>query len=705
MRAALKLVVYLLSTLSLVLIMTATVVLVRFDYFARLVSDRILANAIQPSAREMPQTTGPINYSSSYLTVLGGRGEGLSCSLPELAQRLAFPAQVNRQSIGLQMRQACAAHDYCYRHGAATYNYTQAECDYRLQEDAFRLCLFIENANVLEGRDRRKQSKCLQDARLVTLGVRVGGSDSFRTSDPTMYSSKSTSALESNQVASTYFEYEQYPGGSKKYTLFRLVRQSSAGKITASVFKFDTTPRGTFVFSADIGDRPTEYKRGPLLLGRPQYIPSIPQVVRVGSTQDWEDWLVWWQRYNLDSTGGRLVGIAPQRATEEDWRCLDTFPSEGSKRIDASPECIDRDTWFVALVGTENHDDDNNFSEIQPAHDVNRPGPTVRMIALGTHSCIKGDRGNAPCFVDLAVKLPEAGDRNALGAEELFQPQEPLRVTDRLAPSIAGMRQTENDRYRNYVSLPFVLHPRGTGKNTLMWIRRDGEDYASFATVRRLQSTDALEPERPTGISKGTVRLKNVTELDEPFFLLGQTRENPILVSLTSKAENPIVSGVTVSEWQLPSFLPPDKRDQDIVPVEVDKIENRCRPSIDSGWLARPPVVYELASGGAEVVFSRLGQADSGLSTAVLQIASLEIDADGVCGRSVDGFTELRVEELIPEIDSSGDSESQLFRRLRALRETPLLVDDLNGDGTPEVVFPGAGHKPNVRMIALPKKR
>ena len=151
---------------------------------ARFVADHVLANAIPPGSREMPPTAHAIAYTASDVQVLGGRGDGLSCSIPPLVEAMVFPRAANGAPIGLRMRQACAAHDYCYRHGAATYGYSQADCDFLLQEHAFRLCLFI--AGDAKGRDASVSptesalGKCRSDARLVTLGVRAFGSDSFR---------------------------------------------------------------------------------------------------------------------------------------------------------------------------------------------------------------------------------------------------------------------------------------------------------------------------------------------------------------------------------------------------------------------------------------------------------------------------------------------------------------------------------------------
>ena len=210
----------------LVSLVTATF-FVRLDKFGRMISDQILANAAIPSEREMPATAGQIAYSSSDVQVVGGRGEGLGCSLPARLANLAFPKTDGRDPIGLEMRQACAAHDFCYRHGAATYGYTQADCDFLLQEQAFRLCFFIERALENGAIDQAARSKCISDARLVTFGVRLGGSNFFRSLSPEIlpkgfYGQESVNDADVDDRASTYFEYDPYPVRSLSYAIFRI---------------------------------------------------------------------------------------------------------------------------------------------------------------------------------------------------------------------------------------------------------------------------------------------------------------------------------------------------------------------------------------------------------------------------------------------------------------------------------------------------
>ncbi|MDX4008846.1 hypothetical protein QYP00_20055, partial [Pseudomonas aeruginosa] len=136
------------------------------------IADTLLANEVRFDDRETPRTAYAIPASADALQTLGGQGGGLSCSLPPGTQALAFRRGARQAPIALQMRQACAFHDYCYRHGNATYGYSQADCDFMLQQQAFRLCKYINPEHSIDS--------CETNARKVTLGVRLGGFGSFK---------------------------------------------------------------------------------------------------------------------------------------------------------------------------------------------------------------------------------------------------------------------------------------------------------------------------------------------------------------------------------------------------------------------------------------------------------------------------------------------------------------------------------------------
>jgi len=75
-----------------------------------------------------------------------------------------------------RFRQACVFHDLCYRHGLATYGYTQNDCDELLQEQALRICV---NANS-KSSVKRRLDDCQLDAKKVAAGVKVGGFKAYQ---------------------------------------------------------------------------------------------------------------------------------------------------------------------------------------------------------------------------------------------------------------------------------------------------------------------------------------------------------------------------------------------------------------------------------------------------------------------------------------------------------------------------------------------
>lgn len=84
-----------------------------------------------PADGEYPSTYAHFPASPIVAGIIGGKGEGLSCSIPRLA-RLLFKNTSDSGPVELQFRQACNMHDFCYRHGYSTYGYNQADCDYQL---------------------------------------------------------------------------------------------------------------------------------------------------------------------------------------------------------------------------------------------------------------------------------------------------------------------------------------------------------------------------------------------------------------------------------------------------------------------------------------------------------------------------------------------------------------------------------------------
>jgi hypothetical protein len=166
--------------------------------------DNIYKNVDDRDDGEMPTTVTSYPSGPEVVGILGGSGEGLNCSLPPGLDILfdgSPDAEGNRHLVRQRFRQACVAHDLCYRHGLATYGYTQNDCDRILQNQAFRLCKYIRNDNRTLDSER-----CQQDSKMILAGVSIGGFDSYRAWD-----------------RSTYFEYDSDPLRSNGFSASRVV--------------------------------------------------------------------------------------------------------------------------------------------------------------------------------------------------------------------------------------------------------------------------------------------------------------------------------------------------------------------------------------------------------------------------------------------------------------------------------------------------
>jgi hypothetical protein len=164
----------------------------------------IYKNVDDISDGEMPATVTSFQSGPEVVSTIGGSGDGLNCSLPPVVN-IFFDGskdQDGKRHLVLQrFRQACVFHDLCYRHGLATYGYNQNDCDRVLQNEAFRLCLYIRN-----GRAADEAERCQTDSKMVLAGVSLGGSSAYRAWD-----------------RSTYFEFESDPSRSNGFLVSRVV--------------------------------------------------------------------------------------------------------------------------------------------------------------------------------------------------------------------------------------------------------------------------------------------------------------------------------------------------------------------------------------------------------------------------------------------------------------------------------------------------
>lgn len=159
--------------------------------------DSIYQNVADPLDGEMPSVVTSYVSAPHVVGIVGGRGEGLNCSLPATVSAIFFdrPREAD-EHVNQRFRQACVFHDMCYRHGLATYGYTQNTCDRILQEQAFRICM----ARFGDSRG------CQLDAKRFLLGVSAMGGKSFL-----------------GWEHSTYYEFDPSPSRSNRFYTARVV--------------------------------------------------------------------------------------------------------------------------------------------------------------------------------------------------------------------------------------------------------------------------------------------------------------------------------------------------------------------------------------------------------------------------------------------------------------------------------------------------
>jgi len=170
-------------------------------FHERLIND-VYKNVEDLNDGEMPTTVTSYPSGPEVVSIIGGSGDGLNCSLPPLVDLLFDGSQDqnnNRHLVRQRFRQACVFHDLCYRHGLATYGYTQNDCDRILQNHAFRLCQYVINK-------KDASDRCQRDSKKILAGVSLRGYGAYRGWD-----------------RSTYFEFDSDPARANKFTVSRVV--------------------------------------------------------------------------------------------------------------------------------------------------------------------------------------------------------------------------------------------------------------------------------------------------------------------------------------------------------------------------------------------------------------------------------------------------------------------------------------------------
>jgi hypothetical protein len=655
------------SVLSLAIIAAVTIISASgCSAFFDKIADTVLANEVRFDDREAPRTAHYISASGDAVQLAGGQGHGLSCSLPPGAQALAFTRNEKQAPIALQMRQACAFHDYCYRHGNATYGYSQADCDFMLQQQAFRLCKFINPEATI--------SECETNARKVTIGVRLGGFGSF----------KRARALE-DEKASTFLEFDPYPLRANNYRVVRIADAPREwvrdGLLPKAAYHFDIRPSGSLVhilgWKSSGGLVCTSF----LLPATYNAINGPPMVVRDSSSN--EDWFVWWKREELAATHGHFALLPPGRATRQDW----VEVSGGFSLHKQDGQCEPKSPWGstddapriqpLAFVTTNK---DFEFSELHPVNGANTVG-VLHLMGLNTHSCNKVDK--SLCLVDIEFDTKLRQFRKDPASPTLYRAVE--RNCSNSPPD--GQPRDSCDRYRNYVSAPFVVTHES--RPSLIWMRRgagNGDGYETGAAVRRY----AIGMSRDVPATDlGELALTDFPESMEPAFITNTASARPTFVSMVTGKEG----------FKLFSQTATSKGKQSIA-IALD-----CFRKPDLSWLLRPPALVQDPKDASRsyIVFSRVrlnNLKDNVLSpTAVLEVAVATLANDTCSGVKEDTFPRFfeglaATDELAaasaatkkPNDENLNEARNAFGRFSERVRGGQIVLADVTGDAIPDMV-------------------
>jgi hypothetical protein len=377
--------------------------------------------------------------------------------------------------------------------------------------------------------------------------------------------------------------------------------------------------------------------------------------------------------------------------------------------------------------------DTANFSEFHPAPGFEPPS-SIRLVALRTHTCVSA-KTNILCHQDIVVD-PEGA---------AFQYQEPYVVRDLLNINTELAKQNwpavqarpedrrkreydgpDPDRYRNFATAPFAVAAPGRGARgasggpdvpVLAWIRRGesrGEGYNDEAILRRAHR------DKDEGLAYQLVQLREFPESADPVFVLDRTSTQPRLLSMSMPPANSS-GGFSFRQWLLPmEFHPPGSacpltKEAERVSLkacaqaEVDpkEVGEKCAAGLDRSWTVRRPVVLNSANaagGAAYVVFSRVGTRDAGQVKAVTVELKILVWQGAECVLIERGPFDLGA-QLAPNIDQNArDKERQLrarAERIKGLRQSPIMVADIDADGEPDFIVPDA-EKPT-RSVLLRK--
>ena len=642
-----------------------SIVVLLVAWFASNLPDKILQNVEDPFDAEMPATPVNLPLSSSDVQYVGGQGSGIDCSIPWPFNHIFFSRNEHEAPIGLHMRQVCAAHDFCYRHGAATYGYSQTDCDQLLQVRAFRLCRIIRLSVSVE--------ECESEARRITLALILKGYGSFK---------QPVTGPEEIENVSSYFEFEPFPIRSARYAAVRVadtpraLMKAGRGKcLPKSLYIFDIRPSGVrlniLCWFASTAYSTPDIKICLRLPGSHIAINTPPIVVRDGTGTQSQDWFVWWRRAALRTSLGNFAYIPPGKASFEDWHRVLRAEDCGDE-VDHPGALLSRGAGRTQFGGTAelprarvhlpviNYGDPGDEPEFRKgritAWPKIREGEPIDLGIVQFFSVPDTKADNTLLLMSLtkggdcnkALSKVEASPCTALlklnadtGTSELLlrplelnckwkkerrEEREISGIRDEYCSSYRLLRPLElnckwkkTDKkkvmsrdefcgsYRNFASQPFPVFD-GIGPRLVVLKRGTGKRGANYQMSVQVRTAAAAMDQFATGPIHFAV-----TEKQEPLSLLDRVRSNPWFLSLRLEG-NGNVKRLRVVTWRFPDRtawkLSDTGRSQSPNKgylAETETVQSQPAGTcggIDQTWLKRPVAVLG-GRGVAHLLFTR----------------------------------------------------------------------------------------------------
>jgi hypothetical protein len=534
----------------------------------------VFKNAAEPLDKELPVTVTAFRSGSTIVSELGGRGAGLNCSLPWgidviFTPRPDFQASDSGSTrddpagsvpVRQRFRQACVFHDLCYRHGLATYGYSQNDCDELLQEQAFRTCIWAS-------RGERRLSACQLDAKKVTAGVKLmGWYDAYR-----------------DWGESTYFEFDPNPYRSPRFYATRAVDhplKASAATPSAEpdqvLLRFENLSGTARLSCLNCADRRDKLDEAIALPTGRQYAAPHLLVDREGRSL-----FTWLARQAVDTSESCIVVASPGTLL------TDTRPD--------GPGCYDKANRKLGLGQV-----DLLSSAVQP---LLLPEPSAASADLPSVVASGLTRQNGPLEIcisrDMRAGQPhEAANRKNGNCHKLLDP-----AGD---PVLPGFRWL--GAYQNF---PIVRGSRHIYLARSVVTERDNEP----AETIRLMDFDVAPQQMPADAPAASPapELHNVKSFDiaDDF--------DPMLPLTMDPADSRLISAKVVGSWWSRKL---ERTDDQLALYEINLVADNPQPvdlSVESApgggplhlhetWARRPILVTETVADGqakTELILSR----------------------------------------------------------------------------------------------------